>query len=147
MTEEQVRGFCLNNGVNATPIGTPLRVLDPTELPASVRKFVNEDGTYRGDNTPESEDANHEESKGEPDADETAVRKSLGDTFEQVEQKEAEIDGAKLKGKLPDDFPGHAALETAGITTYAQLRKAGNLDDIVGIGPATAQKIRESLGE
>jgi hypothetical protein len=48
MTEEEVRGWCQNNGVNCSPIGTPLRILDPTELPGSVRAFVNDDGTYKG---------------------------------------------------------------------------------------------------
>lgn len=48
MTEDAVRGFCQNNGINVSPIGTPLKVLDPTELPGSVRKFVNDDGTYKG---------------------------------------------------------------------------------------------------
>lgn len=48
MTEDAVRGFCQNNGINVSPIGTPLKVLDPTELPGSVRAFVNDDGTYKG---------------------------------------------------------------------------------------------------
>jgi hypothetical protein len=147
MTEEQVRGFCLNNGINATPIGTALRVLDPTELPGSVRKFVNDDGTYKGDNTPEAEDSRHEESKGAPDADDTAVRKMPGDSLAEVEAKEEAIEGKELKGKLPEDFHGRVALEAAGITTYAQLRKAGDLTEIPGIGPATAEKIAEALRE
>lgn len=151
MTEEEVRAFALNNGVNATPVGTPLRILDPTELPASVRKFVNDDGTYKGDDTPEDEDPRHESSKGEPDADESAVRKMPMDTKEDVEAREAnlkETGGDKeLKGKLPDDFPGHSALAAADITTYAQLRKAGDVTDVPGIGPATAEKIKAALGE
>lgn len=54
---------------------------------------------------------------------------------------------AELKGALPDDFPGHAALAAADITTYAQLRKADDVTQIVGIGEATAKKIAEALGE
>lgn len=50
-----------------------------------------------------------------------------------------------LKGKLPDDFPGHAALVEAGINTYGQLRKAGDVTAIAGIGPATAEKITAAL--
>lgn len=50
-----------------------------------------------------------------------------------------------LKGKLPEDFPGHAALAEAGINTYAQLRKAGDVTEVAGIGPATAKKIAEAL--
>lgn len=50
-----------------------------------------------------------------------------------------------LRGKLPEDFPGKAALEAAGITTYAQLRDAGDVTEIEGIGPATKEKIDERL--
>jgi cell wall-associated NlpC family hydrolase len=49
------------------------------------------------------------------------------------------------RGKLPDDFPGAAALAEVGITTYAQLRKAGDVTEIKDIGPATAAKIKEAL--
>lgn len=51
------------------------------------------------------------------------------------------------QGKLPEDFPALAALEDAKITTYAQLRKVKDLTSIPGVGPATAEKIAEALGE
>jgi len=52
-----------------------------------------------------------------------------------------------LKGKLPEDFPGHASLEAAGLTTYAKVRKSlDTLEEVEGIGPATAEKIREAVG-
>lgn len=46
-------------------------------------------------------------------------------------------------GKLPDDFPGLAALTDAGITTYGGVRKLDEaaLVDLPGIGEATAKKI------
>lgn len=50
-----------------------------------------------------------------------------------------------LRGKLPEDFPGFKALEEAGITTYAQVRKAGDLTEIKGIGDATAASIAAAL--
>jgi len=52
---------------------------------------------------------------------------------------------APKQGKLPDDFPGVAALNAAGISTYAQLRNAGDVTHIEGIGPATAVRINEAL--
>lgn len=53
-----------------------------------------------------------------------------------------------LRGKLPEDFPGGGALEAAGVTTYAGVRKQlQSLEDIDGIGPATAEKIREAMDE
>lgn len=150
MTEEEVRAFALNNGVNATPVGTPLRVLDPTQLPASVRKFVADDGTYKGGNTPEKKDARHEQSKGEADADDTAVRKMPMDSKEDVERREAEIEegGKGLKGKLPDDFPHRKELEAAGITSYGRVRAlAGDYSSVPGIGPAKGAEIDAALSE
>ena len=51
----------------------------------------------------------------------------------------------ELKGKLPDDFPGHSALMDAGIHTYAQLRKVDDLTSIPGVGEITAGKITDAL--
>lgn len=59
-----------------------------------------------------------------------------------------EVEQPTLKGKLPEDFPGHSALDEAGLTTYAKVRKSlDSLEDVDGIGPATAEKIREAMGE
>ncbi|HKS27824.1 MAG TPA: hypothetical protein VJS44_08395 [Pyrinomonadaceae bacterium] len=66
------------------------------------------------------------------------------------EDAEPETEGKSLRGKLPEDFPGQAALEAEGVGTYAQARKRvkdGTLTDIPGIGDATAAKIAEALGE
>lgn len=51
------------------------------------------------------------------------------------------------KGSLPDDFPGRAALADAGVNTFTQLRKFGDVTEIAGIGPATAEKIATALAE
>lgn len=54
-----------------------------------------------------------------------------------------------LRGKLPEDFPGHAALVKAGITSYGKVRaymKTGELTSIPGIGDATAAQIEEIMG-
>src|SRR5262245_33974056 len=59
----------------------------------------------------------------------------------------AEAEGEEVKkGRLPDDFPGIAALHEAGINTYTQLSKVADLTEIPGIGPATAEKIQAELG-
>jgi hypothetical protein len=57
-------------------------------------------------------------------------------------------DAGDLRGQLPEDFPGKAALAEAGINTYGQLRKyTGDLTEISGIGPATAEKIKDAISE
>jgi len=64
-----------------------------------------------------------------------------------VEEPEtASIPPEKQKGKLPDDFPGRAALKEAGITKFGQILKVKDLTKIDGIGPATADKIKAALG-
>jgi hypothetical protein len=63
-----------------------------------------------------------------------------------TEPAEPEPEPAQPKGKLPDDFPGHAALDAFGIHTYGQLRKAlADEVKIPGIGDATKTKIEEAL--
>lgn len=52
-----------------------------------------------------------------------------------------------LKGPLPDDFPGRAALADAGITSYGKLRRVDDLTSIAGIGDVTAGEIKAALGE
>ncbi len=51
------------------------------------------------------------------------------------------------QGPLPDDFPGRDKLEDAGIRTYAQLRDAGDVTELPGIGDATAKKIADAMTE
>lgn len=54
----------------------------------------------------------------------------------------------ELEGRLPDDFPGHAALKAAGVITYDRVRKLiakGKLDDVPGIGPQTIKEIEAVL--
>lgn len=150
MTEQEVQAFCQNNGVSVSPPGQPLHVMDPTELPASVRAFVNDDGTYKGSNTPEAKDPRHEQSKGKPDANEDAVRKALGDSPEQAAAREAAVEPESTgkKGSLPKDFPHFKELEAAGITSYGKLRSlGGDYSSVSGIGPAKGAEIDAALGE
>lgn len=92
MTEQEVQAFCANNGISVSAPGQPLHVVNPDELPPTVREFVNDDGSYKGSDTPEAEDPDHEASKGDEDADETKVRKMPMDTSAEVAEREAEIE-------------------------------------------------------
>lgn len=75
------------------------------------------------------------------------VRESVGFKAEPESVVELEPEPAvepELKGKLPSDFPGHAALAKAGINTYGQLAKVQDLTTIPGIAEPTAAKIAEA---
>lgn len=50
------------------------------------------------------------------------------------------------KGRLPDGFPGLAALTAVGIVKFKDLKKVKDLTAIVGIGQVTADKIKAALG-
>lgn len=73
---------------------------------------------------------------------ETVAAPEAPASTEQTEEEKTEAAKPK-QGKLPEDFPGYAALDEAGIHTYAQLRKVKDLLEVPGIGPATAEKIKE----
>lgn len=69
---------------------------------------------------------------------------------DEADTESEEDSGAQKKGRLPEDFPGYAALDEAGEATYAKVRKRiekGTLTEIPGIGEATAQKIEEAVKE
>lgn len=69
---------------------------------------------------------------------------------EPVEPAEESASAKKRQGKLPDGFPGKAALDEAGYTTYAKVRKLhdqGKLTEVPGIGEITAGHIGEALSE
>lgn len=68
-------------------------------------------------------------------------------TAPEGEEAEGEEEApAELKGRLPEDFPGHAALEAEGLTTYAKVRKQlDSITEVPGIGDATAERIREAM--
>lgn len=80
-----------------------------------------------------------------PGTTEPELRPKAASEGEAAAEEEAEA-SSELKGKLPEDFPGHAALEAEGITTYAKVRKQlDSITEVPGIGDATAEKIREAM--
>lgn len=99
-----------------------LRCLDLTQIPGAHREYFDEQGVWINAKKVEASKT-------------TAV------------EGDEQTHPVTLKGKLPEDFPGLAALEAAGITTYAQLRKAGDVTEIDGIGPATTAKIHAALAQ
>lgn len=94
----------------------------------------------------------------DPKTDTTRYYYPPGKTEPELRPEVAEVAAAKadeytaeakpLRGKLPEDFPGLSPLEAADVTTYAGVRKhLDSLEEIEGIGPATAEKIQEAMGE
>ena len=60
--------------------------------------------------------------------------------------------GSTLRGPLPDDFPGRSYLETAGLGTYARLRKQvskgeGWWKEVNGVGEKSYKTIEDALKE
>lgn len=52
----------------------------------------------------------------------------------------------ELRGKLPEGFPGKAAFEAAGFTTYAKVRAAvAKGERVSGVADATLAKVKEAL--
>lgn len=73
-------------------------------------------------------------------ADDTALDKTEGATV-------TEEEGKALKGKLPEDFPGHAALVAADLDTYAKVRRhLDTIEEVDGIAEKTGEKIRAAFG-
>src|SRR6185503_15787613 len=82
------------------------------------------------------------ESKAKLAKQKTIAEGELEDTGADAEE------AVELKGRLPEDFPGKADLDAADppIHTYKQLSKfADDYTKIPGIGPKTAEKIKERL--
>lgn len=79
------------------------------------------------------------------------ARALRGDAPEKSETDEDPDDhGHIMRGKLPEDFPGRAALDGTQNATYARVRKliaTDNLTKIEGIGEITAGKIEEAMKE
>lgn len=76
--------------------------------------------------------------------------KDTSATLSSEEAAGAGEEGKKLRGKLPDGFPGKSELEAAGVTTYAQVKKlrdGDGLTSVAGIGDAKASQIEEAIKE
>lgn len=115
-----------------------LQVMDLSLVPGVWRGTVLDDDGYfvEGGDKPEPVVAEH------------GISAIVGGVIEPRGKDEEQADAPKLlQGKLPDDFPGLAALDAAGIHTYAQLRNAGDVTKIAGIGEATAAKIDEAMAQ
>lgn len=123
-TVTDVKAYCDQQGVGYTETSKGLIVHDTTSVSGAIRGSLDEKGfiAHRVERPVE-----------------TGIEPEL------AVEPPPPVEAAPPQGKLPDDFPGHAALKSAGITTYAQLRKVGDLTKIDGIGEATAAKIQEAL--
>ena len=121
MNQADLQRYCKDNGVPCHMVGERLRVMDLSQLPDHMRAHFDGRGFIKSVH-PEPASA-------------------------AVEEEPVKV----LKGKLPEDFPGHAALEAAGLSTYAKVRKELSadkpFDEVDGIGPATAEKIRSAMNE
>jgi hypothetical protein len=87
----------------------------------------------------------------------TGLMPEMGIPLAELDAKAASEDDdsdatTTLRGPLPDDFPSRAALDTAGLGTYAKLRKQigkgeGWWKDVGGIGEKNHAAIEDALKE
>lgn len=164
MTQEQLIAFCDSKGIPYKLNDGSLQVMDMTLLPGEARSLVDGNGRFVKADEPQAEAKPVMIEPGvivtdDPITAEAALAGKVAthegqdnpaDDAGDVETEESEA--AALRGKLPDGFPGKLALEEAGITTYAQLRKErdahdGSLKHLTGIGDATDGHISEAMKE
>jgi small subunit ribosomal protein S1 len=87
-----------------------------------------------GDEEPEAADEQEEEVSSEADADEEDTDESEASSFDE-------------SAGFPENFPRVSRLESAGVTSLADLRDVEDLTELDGIGSAYAEEISEALAE
>lgn len=136
MTQQEMIDALRGGPVPHRTIGDRLQVMDLSLMPGGLRGLFDGHGMFIGGEVAEL--------TAEPSPPDIQVN---AENETQEGSDESEDEGQALRGRLPEDFPGHAALAAAGVDTYGKLRKVSDLTEIEGIGPATAEKIQEALGE
>ena len=130
--EEAVRDFQEEQQPEEEPTTGPTTLGELSGL-ADLRREMEEEERR--------EDAQEAEQEGQADADEET---SAEETADEDASEDAAFDEAS---GFPENFPRASRLESAGVTTLAELRDVDDLTELDGIGSAYAEEISEAIDE
>lgn len=122
----------VEKGLIAKPDGEPIKAADGARVEAAAARIAVALSVTREDGESLSE---HVERLAD------AAEAKVGEAVTPAAGK------LTLKGELPEQFPGFAALKAGGITTFEQLLEIKTKDDLIGIkgvGDKTAADITEA---
>jgi small subunit ribosomal protein S1 len=94
----------------------------------------------------DQEDADEEEATAEA-SEEDADEDAEDETETAAEETADEASDFDETSGFPENFPRVSRLESAGVTTLAELREVDDLTELDGIGSAYAEEISEALAE
>lgn len=176
MNERELIAHMEAQGVSYTRgVGDRLRVMDASQLPASMRESFDERGFYKGDDVSDKKDEEAKLEEAVEKAEEIDKVLPMGETEKEMttigllnpegaepappeterHDGEGPAPAAKVSAKvgtLPDGFPHRKELEDAGYGTYAKARKLvargeGWYKEVPGIGEAKAADVEQALKE
>ena len=130
--EEAVRDFQEEQQPEEEPTTGPTTLGELSGL-ADLRREMEEEERR--------EAAQEAEQEGQADADEET---SAEETADEDASEDAAFDEAS---GFPENFPRASRLESAGVTTLAELRDVDDLTELDGIGSAYAEEISEAIDE
>jgi len=131
--EEAVRDFQEEQQPEEEPTTGPTTLGELSGL-ADLRREMEEE--ERREAAQEAEQEDQAEADEETSADETAA--------DETADEDAAFDEAS---GFPENFPRASRLESAGVTTLAELRDVDDLTELDGIGSAYAEEISEAIDE
>ena len=113
---------------------------------ADLRREMEEE--ERREATPEAEESADEDADQEEADEADASEEDTEDEAEATAEEPSE-DGSTFDetSGFPENFPRVSRLESAGVTTIAELREVDDLTELDGIGSAYAEEISEALAE
>lgn len=130
-------------GLIARPDGAPIKAEDGMRVEAAAARIAASLSVTRGDGESLADHVERIADAAESKAEAEASAPNKG------ESAPAAVGRVTLKGELPEQFPGFAALKAGGITTFEKLLEIKTKEDLIGIkgvGDKTAADITEAIG-
>jgi len=146
--EEAVRDFQQETEEPEEPTTGPTTLGELSGL-ADLRREMEEEERQEAEQSSEEEESDADQAEAEKsaetaDASEEGAEDEADTTTEETEEDASSFD--ETTG-FPENFPRASRLESAGVTTLAELRDVDDLTELDGIGSAYAEEISEALAE